>query len=90
MRFRVHVTLPVEVNVEDPDVIARGADPEWADAMYGVMNRDRILTHLAYNCIMNEVSHVNRLDGWADLSDDAAVMTVDVPAGYEPDVEVLD
>lgn len=90
MRYRVTVKLPVIVQVNDPDAIARGSDPEWAAAMYGKMDSDRILNHLAYNCVLNGVGDVSRLDGWADLSKEAVTMTVDVPAGYEPEVEVLD
>lgn len=74
----VMVTVPVEVAINDPDVVGRITGPggdEWREHLYKLDTEDEVLEHLAYNLIANGVSQVRRLDGWADMPNDAATMS---------------
>ena len=80
----------VEITVNDPDVIERVTGPEgdeWRSYAYNLYTEEEVLAHLAYNALVNGITRVNQLDGWADLPDDAAVMQlrddVDCVATYD-------
>lgn len=89
--FAVHLSVVVEVTVNDDDVITRvldnhddqgrpqpiGSGNGWQDYLYKLGSRDEVLHMLAYNCVANGVNDANRLDGWADLERDVATMRVD-------------
>lgn len=47
----------------------------WRNLFYDLDTEADVFAHLAYNCALNGIERVNRLDGWADLRDDAATMT---------------
>ena len=69
----------VSVSINDPDVIERVTGPggdEWRSRAYNLRTKDDVVRHLAYNAIANGIDRANRLDGWADLPDDAATMVV--------------
>lgn len=74
-RFSVSATVNVFVTVINPDVIERVTGPngdEWRDQFYGDMfTTEDVVEHLVYNAIHNQVRDVSRLDGWADLDEDA-------------------
>jgi hypothetical protein len=75
--YDVEVLTTVRVTVNDPGVIERITGPdgdEWREQMYPLHSRDDVLAMLADNCARRGVERVNRLDGWADLPDDAATM----------------
>lgn len=46
----------------------------WRNTFYRLDTTDKVLAHLAYNCVVNDVARANQLDGWGDLPDDAATM----------------
>lgn len=74
-----HVALDAtaQITINDPDVIERVTGPggdEWRSKLYNLHTEEDVLSHLAFNCLFNGVEQVNRLDGWADLPDDAATM----------------
>lgn len=78
-RFRVPLEVWVEVTVNNRDVIDRVTGPEgddWRADLYPLHTRDDVLEMLADNCARNGVQYANKLDGWADLPADAAVMEV--------------
>lgn len=73
----VMVTVPVEVAINDPDVVERVTGPggdEWREHLYKIYDEDDVLEHLAYNLVANAVRDVRGLDGWADLDPGAATM----------------
>lgn len=85
--FNVTTETRVAITVNDPDVIRRcventpsengyGENYGWRETFYDLRTAEQVLHHLAFNCIANGIERVNRLDGWADLADDAATMTV--------------
>lgn len=78
-RFKVRLpyVVEVEVTVADPDVFERVTGPGgdvWREALYPLHSRDDVLTMLADNCARMGVESASRLDGWADMSQGAAVM----------------
>lgn len=76
---RKRILVEVEVTINDRDVIERVTGPKgdiWRAQLYDLHTEEDVLDHLAYNAVANGVRQVNRLEGWADLPDDAAVMEV--------------
>lgn len=83
----------VRVVISDPNVVARCVENQdddgvpqadvrggtgWRNLYYGDLGTEsKVIEHLAYNCAANGVERVNRLDGWADLADDAATMHIE-------------
>ena len=70
------VTVVVECD-DATDAITRITGPggdEWRSHLYPLHDTDDVIEHLAYNRVANGVSDARRLDGWADLPDDALVM----------------
>ena len=92
-RYRVYMSVPVEITINDQNVIDRCVNDEdgWRTEMYYRLDtRDKVLEHLAFNAAVNGRRYVSDLDGWADLDDNAAYMHVDVGAGvYAESVETL-
>lgn len=69
----------VEIEIHDRDVIERVTGPkgdEWREHLYDLRTEQDVLEHLAANAIRNRIWRANQLEGWADLSDDAATMEV--------------
>jgi hypothetical protein len=83
MKYSQDAYVTVAINVNDQDVIDRVVNDvdDWQGTYYRMGSASEVLDHLAYNCIANGVERVNRLDGWADLADDAATMRIE---GVEP------
>lgn len=79
MRHDRDLWVSVRVDVNDQDVIDRvvNNDDNWQGMYYRMTTADEVLDHLAYNCAANGVERVNRLDGWADMADDAATMRIE-------------
>lgn len=77
-RYEIWGSFQAIVDVADPSVVSRCVNNEdgWRDHYYDYQTYDEVLQHLVYNCVVNGVERVNRLDGWADLDDDAATMRV--------------
>lgn len=79
--------VDVDVTINDRDVIDRcvnnsesqrgdGSMVGWRDQFYNLDTEEKVIDHLVYNAVRNGVERVNRLDGWADLPDDAATMLI--------------
>ena len=68
--FVVHVTAVVEVTINDPDAIQRCFTDEWRASMYRFDTEGEVLDHLAIALGCREMQ-LSRMDGWADLPDDA-------------------
>jgi hypothetical protein len=78
-RLDVEMRATVRIEINDSDVIERVTGPggdEWRSFLYPLHTREDVLAHLAGCAIRLGVERVNRLDGWADLPDDAATMSV--------------
>lgn len=75
--YRVEAISEVEIVVNDPDVLDRINDPEFRHAAYTFRDEEHALQHIAFNAVANGVTQINRLDGWADMADDAVTITVD-------------
>lgn len=72
-----------ELGVPRPSgFVGENGERGWRDNFYDLRTREDVLQMLAFNCVANGVEHVNRLDGWADCSDEAATMHVDRSAFY--------
>lgn len=78
--FDVAVGVTVEIEINDEEAITRVTGPggdEWRSYAYNLRTREDVLKHWAFNAVANGVDRVNRLDGWADMADDAVVLYVD-------------
>ena len=67
------------VTVQNGNAVDRCLNDEdgWRTQMYyDLAMPHEVFGHWAYNCVVNGVERVNRLDGWADLDDDAVTMSV--------------
>lgn len=76
----VVISQQVRVQVNDPDVIDRVTGPkgdEWRAQLYDLNTEEDVLQHLAYNCLANGAENAMLLDGWADLPEDAVVMSIE-------------
>ena len=71
----IHVRAVVEVTIHDPDAIARCFTEDWRSLMYQFDTEGEVLDHLAITLGCREMS-LSRLDGWADLPDDAVAARV--------------
>ena len=74
------VLSSVQIIVNDPSAISRCVNNEdgWRDDYYKSLDTvEQVIKHFAFNCVANGVERVNRLDGWADLPDDAVTMNLD-------------
>lgn len=77
--YAVEMAATVHITVKDRDVIERVTGPggdDWRSQLYDLRTEQDVLEHLAGNALKNGTERVNRLDGWADLPDDAATMYV--------------
>lgn len=73
------VTMSVDVKVviaEGVDPFSRAQDPDWGGRLYGVMDQEEVLAHLAANCVNNGTVDATRLDGWADLEPGQVTMSI--------------
>ncbi len=61
----------------EPDTNGRGEVKGWRDFYYDLQTEDEVYAHLAFNCLVNGIEDVRRLDGWADVPEDAVRMWVD-------------
>jgi hypothetical protein len=69
----------VKITVNDREAIERVTGPggdEWRSYAYNLHTERDVLEHWSYNAVANGVERVNRLDGWADLPDDAVLLEV--------------
>lgn len=87
-KFVVDVVVPVSIVVHDEEALSRGQDPEWGEQLYGTMDEDAALRHWAHNAVANGVTTVTRLDGWADLPDNAVILEVLLPRGDDEVTEI--
>jgi hypothetical protein len=81
---RITFTRSVMVTINDPEVIERFTGPdgdEVREQSYDLRTEEDVLSHLAYNCLVNGYTNARRLDGFADLPADA--VTFEVETGYE-------
>jgi hypothetical protein len=77
--YLVDRNVLVRIKIEDPNVIDRCVNDEdgWRTRMfYDLDTEEKVLSHLAYNCIANGVDDASRLDGWADLAPGVATMEI--------------
>lgn len=80
MRVDCEVTVVLDIDsVLCPNVITRCTENEdgWRDHLYELFTRDDVLRHLAFNVVINGVEDIRRLNGWADVPEDAVRMRID-------------
>ena len=69
------------VDVRDPEVLERVTGPggdEWREQFYRtIKTAEDVVAHFAYNAVANGVTDVSRLEGWADVDDDAVEIVVE-------------
>ena len=80
--MKVDCLVTVIVNIDNllcPDVITRCTENKdgWRDHLYDFQDPFDVLRHLAFNVVMNGVEDIRRLDGWADVPEDAVRMRID-------------
>lgn len=74
------VVLRITENRDDDE--RPEGDPEhrperaYRSVLYDISTLDDVLNMLLWNAARNGVRNANRLDGWADLDDDAAVTEI--------------
>lgn len=81
-RYEVHAATVLTITVRDADAIERVTGPkgdEWRAQFYRLTTAEDVLEHWTYNTLINGVRDVQRLEGWADLAEDA--VTIDVEYG---------
>jgi len=61
----------------EPDTNGRGETRGWREFYYDLRTEEDVLGHLAFNCLVNGTEDIRRLDGWADVPEDAVRMWVD-------------
>lgn len=49
------------------DVVRRYLNEEWASAHYSFDGDDGVYEHWVYNAIVNGITDIAELDGWADV-----------------------
>lgn len=77
---RFDILLMCEVEIDD-EVIA-AVDHDWRKNFYRLETAEDIVEHVAFNLLVNG-ANLSQLDGWADKSDDMAMVdraTVNVEA----------
>ena len=72
------VILEFEVEV-DEQVLDRGVDPEWSKENYNFTTPTQVAAHVGFNMVRNGIG-LSSMDGFADLSDELAVVGVAVHA----------
>lgn len=78
--YRVDATVSVSFKVNNPDAIERVTGPngdEWRKYGYSLHTVNDVLEHWTYNVICNGIADISRLDGWADLEDDAVTVNIE-------------
>jgi hypothetical protein len=88
---RVDCAVTVVIDLDPalgPDVITRCTEniDGWRDSYYDFTTPELVYEHLAYNCVANGVHDVSRLDGWADVPEDACRMFIE-PYSFESMVQ---
>jgi hypothetical protein len=86
VKYEQDVLVSVRVTVIDRNVIDRCVNNEdgWRGLFYADLDsEEKVIAYLAYNCAHNGIEKANRLDGWADLADNAATMSIadSIPEG---------
>lgn len=80
-KYRVEAEATVYVDVRDPEVIERVTGPggdEWREQFYRtIQTAEDVVAHFAFNALANGVTDVNRLEGWADVDEDAVEISID-------------
>ena len=61
----------------EPEENGRGETKGWRDFFYPLYDEAEVLKHLAFNVVCNGVEDIRRLDGWADVPEDAVRMRID-------------
>lgn len=59
--------------VELDQIVIDAVTEEWRSMFYNLHTPKQIAEHIAYNLIVNN-ARLTQLDGWANLSDDMAVL----------------
>ena len=73
--------VEIECNYGDLDTaiieldqrVIDAVDDEWRSMFYSLYTPEEVAEHIAYNLIVNK-ARLTQLDGWADLSDDMAII----------------
>jgi len=63
--------------IEINDAVIKSVDENWRAFFYNLTTAQEIAEHIAYNIIVNGAT-LSRLDGFADLPDDYAVLKVEL------------
>ena len=62
--------------IEIDDAVINNVDDSWRKMFYDFTTPQQIAEHIAFNMIVNDAT-LSQLDGFANLSDDMAVLDVD-------------
>jgi|WetSurSiteA1Bulk_404760.scaffolds.fasta_scaffold65266_3 hypothetical protein len=76
-RFSIFITVNFEdeydAEIELDQKVIDAVTDEWRSVFYNLHTPEQIAEHIAFNLFVNN-SRLSSLDGWADLSDDMAVI----------------
>jgi len=80
------VCFEVEVEIVDPDVLARVVENKdgWRETFYAFQDAEQVVHHIACNFALNGWT-IERLYGWADLPPSAVRVRM---LGHDADSEV--
>lgn len=59
------------------DVVDRVFNEEWASQFFHMENAEDVYRHWVYNAIENDIRDISGLEGWADVSPTAVVISLE-------------
>ena len=70
---------------KDTDAITRCTENHdgWQEAYYPINSEEEVYQQFAYNCIVNGVEDISRLDGWADIEPGTHTMRFEMLSMHE-------
>ncbi len=82
MKVKKSVTVEVAVTVEfERDLVP---DDEWRKVFYNhIRTENDLAEHFAFNAVLNGITELTMLDGWADKDNSMMKVTVDRDPCYE-------
>ena len=77
--------LDVEVEFDDSLI----PDDEWREQFYQIKNAKQLACHFAFNAVVNGMTSISQLDGFADIDDsDGSIASIEIdPHSVEMEVE---
>jgi hypothetical protein len=74
------MTAYATVTINDLDVVERVTGPggdDWRSQFYDLHTVEDVVEHLVFNAARNGIHDISRLEGWADLYQDAVTIEFD-------------